>query len=744
MFEALFKYPRADFARSELVYAGDWPLWLLVLLVTVALAGISWLLYRRRRLVSLPQMITVSALQIAMLAVVVWVLQQPTLSTEQLRAGENAVALVLDQSESMAYGGAESRLQQAMRSLSVSLADDSALQLSVQHYELSDRARPVNSFLEAEASGAETSIAASLTDVLREARFSPLAAIVFSSDGVDTSGGLSPAELAEIAAFGVPVHTIAVGREIIPEDIELTDVMLPNKALPGSTITARVSIRHDVAASTRVKVYNGDDLLASLPVELRADTNATTVWANIELAEAGYHHLRFSVDPIPGEQELRNNSRSALVEVADQTYRVLYFEGEPRWEYKFMRRALGDDEDLQIASLLRVSPNKFYRQGIDSPDQLESGFPATRDELFAYDALIIGSVEAASLSHEQQEIIHDFVSERGGSLLMLAGPNGLGNGGWGQSRIADVLPARLPPSTTNTFFRKRATAVLTPHGANDQMLRFADSTDANRDAWNQLPEIADYQVTGNLKPAAVTLLHAITDVGQIPLLITQQFGRGHAYILASGGTWRWQMSMPVDDQSHETFWRQLLRALVANAPHNVSLTASGDAASTGVSLRAEFRDDAFRPVDDIGVSAVVAHQDGDSWSIDLPPSANEPGVFQAEFSPTASGTWYFEAVAERDGEPIEVARTSIHYEAGQAEFFNFRRDSRALQRLSEATGGRFLETDELDALPDLLRFSSTGITETDYRPIWDAPAVFLLLLLLKGGEWLLRRRWSTI
>jgi uncharacterized membrane protein len=450
------------------------------------------------------------------------------------------------------------------------------------------------------------------------------------------------------------------------------------------------------------------------------------------------------VDGIPGEQELRNNSRSTLVEVADQEYRILYFEGEPRWEYKFMRRALADDEDLQIASLLRVSPNKYYRQGIESPEQLENGFPATRDELFSYDALIIGSVEAVSLSEEQQIIIHDFVSERGGSLLMLAGPNGLGNGGWGQSHIADLLPVRLPPSTTNSFFRKKAAVVLTPQGADDQMLRLADTTEANRQSWNALPEIADYQVTGSLKPAAVTLLSAMTDVGQLPLLITQQFGRGHAYVLASGGTWRWQMSMPVEDQSHETFWRQLLRALVASAPNSVSLTANTDAGSTGVSLRSEFRDDAFRPVDDIGVTVVVTHQDGDSWSIDLVPSVDEPGVFLADISPTASGTWYFEAVAERNGEPIDVARTSIHYESGQAEYFNFRRDSRALRRLSEATGGRYLEPDELDALPDLLRYSSSGITEMDYRPIWDAPAVFLLLLLLKGGEWMLRRRWSTI
>jgi len=679
-----------------------------------------------------------------MLAVVIWVLLQPALSIEQLRAGENAVALVLDHSASMAYGDAESRLGQAMRGLNSPLAQDNAVNLSVQHYELADRARPVDNFLESAPGGASTSIAASLTDVLREARFSPLAAIVFASDGADTSGGLSPADLEEIAGFGVPIHTIGVGREIVPEDIELTDVTLPDKALPGSTITARVSIRHDAPGSTRVKVYDGDDLLESLPVELRPGTTITTTLVDIELAAPGHHQLRFHVDGIPGEQELRNNSRSTLVTVADQSYRILYYEGEPRWEYKFMRRALADEEDIKIATLLRVSPNKYYRQGIDSAEQLENGFPATRDELFAYDALVIGSVEAASLSDEQQDVIHDFVSKRGGSLLMLAGPNGLGNGGWGQSNIASVLPARLGPSTTNTFFRKKAGAVLTPQGADDQILRIAATADANRDSWNNMPEIADYQVTGSLRPAAVTLLNADTDVGQIPLLMTQQYGRGHAWILASGGTWRWQMSMPVEDQSHETFWRQLLRALVAAAPNSVSLRASGDADSTGVTLRAEFRDDAFRPVDDIGVTVVVTHQDGDTWSLNLVPSAEEPGIFRAEVNPTASGTWYFEAVAERNGEPIDTARTSIHYESGQAEYFGFRRDTRALQRLSEVTGGRFFEVDELDALPDLLRYSSSGITETVYRPIWDAPAVFLLLLFLKGGEWLLRRRWSTI
>lgn len=744
MFEFLFKYPREDYARGELVFAGNWPDWALYFLTAIAVLSISLFLYRRRGSAKWQQLAAIWVLQLSMLAVVLCVLMQPTLSTEQLRAGENAVALLLDSSESMAYGDADSRFQQALRSLSGALQEDASLNLIVRHYELGATASAVTSFADSEPSGTATAVANSLTAVLQEARFSPLAAIVLSSDGVDTGGGLSTDQLAEIAAFGVPVHTIAVGRDVIEEDIEITGVTLPHRVLPGSTVPVRVSIRHDVPANTRVKIYDGDKLLASVPVELRADARTTSAWVDIELTEAGHHHLRFSVDDIPGEKELRNNSRSTLVEVVNQKYRVLYFEGEPRWEYKFLRRAIGPDEDLQIVSLLRVSPNKIYRQGIDSPEQLQNGFPTTREELFGYDALIIGSVEAASLSDEQQQIIRDFVSERGGSLLMLAGPKGLGNGGWGQSAIADVLPTRLPPSTTDSFFRKKATALLTPQGANTQMLRFAETTDANRRLWSELPDVADYQVTGNLKPAAITLLNVKTDIGQLPLLITQPFGRGHAYILASGGTWRWQMSMPLEDQRHETFWRQLMRALVASAPDNVLLTASGGPSDSTIALRAEFRDDAFKPIDNIGVTAVVSHQDGESWSVDLQASSVEPGVFQAEITPTASGIWYVEAVAEKNGEPVTVARSSIHHESGQAEYFNIRRDSALLQRLSEATGGRYLEPDGLEVLPDLLRYSSSGITEQEYRDVWDAPAIFLLLLLLKAGEWLLRRRWGTI
>jgi len=743
LFEFFFKYSLPDYARSDLVFTAEWPVWLLLLIATVAVAGLSVVLWRHRGGATTGQLLSVWTLQLVMLVLVAVLLLQPALKTEQLKPGENTVALVVDNSGSMAYGEGPRRFDVALESLAAAISSGST-GLTAQRYTISDVAEPVETFISTEPDGTSTSIADSLIDIIDSARSQSLAAVILASDGIDTAGGISASQLADVAAFGVPIHTIGVGRDRIPEDLELTQLVTPTKALPGSTVTARIAIRHDREGEARVRVYDGDELLATEAVQLAANTTTTTAKVNLDLRDAGYHRLQFSVDGVDTEPELRNNVRSTLVKVEEQQFRVLYFEGEPRWEYKFMRRAMDPDGDIRLVSLLRVSPNKFYRQGLESAEQLEAGFPATRDELFAYDALIIGSVEAASLSDQQQQVIGDFVSERGGSLLMLAGPNGLGNGGWGQSAIADLLPSRLPPSSVDSFVRTKAAVQLTPQGADTEMLRLAATVEENRTAWASLPEVADYQATGNMKPAAMTLLNVVTETGSQPLLITQPYGRGHVYVLASGGTWRWQMSSPLEDQSHETFWRQFMRALVASAPQGISLTADSSQGATEVQLRAEFRDDAFRPVDGIRVSAVVSHEGGDSYTLDLLPSQDDAAVHVADAPLSETGTWYVEAIAEHDGAAIHVARTSVYSESEQAEYFNIRRNSALLRRLSDATGGQYFEPADLGALPDLLRYSNAGITEQILRPVWDAPVLFLLLFVVKFGEWLLRRRWRTI
>lgn len=742
MFEFLFNYSPEVYAQGRYIFANAWPVEILPGVFLVLALIVVFFLYKRRLALGKAQLAGIGILQVLMLAIVLVLVWRPALLLERLRPGDNVIALMLDTSASMAYGAADQIPVERAKTL---LAEPPFEQLrrsyQFRHYVFADGAEPAADYDALPAPGAATRLGDSILQVLRQASTASLGAIVLLSDGADNAGAIEPQQLAEIGGYGVPIHAIGLGREKLPEDVELTEVIVPAKALPNSSLSAQVTIRHDAGGEARVKVYDGDDFLAAKTVSLADNESATTQWLDFRLEGTGYRDLRFSIDPWPEEVNVGNNAQTRVINVPEAKYRVLYIEGEPRWEYKFMRRAVADDRSVQLVTLLQVSPNKFYRQGIDDPEELAGGFPTEKSDLYPFHAVIIGSIDAALFTPEQQNLLHDFVSERGGGLLMLAGPNGLGSGGWDNTVIGDVLPA-ASPEMENAFNRTRAAVRRTPAGRRSPLLKFSEDAAENDKLWRDLPDIADYQVLGALRPAAVTLLEVVVDQRPQPLFVTQPYGRGRSYILATGGTWRWQMSLPVDDQRHEIFWRQVIRELVAHAPESFAL--SGELRGGKLVIHAEARDENFEPLTDISVAAVVTQAEGEPVTLNLLPAPEQPGVFQGELTPEHPGLVAIEAISSRGDDPLATARMSLYNDAGNAEYFSLRQNRGLLERLAETTGGRYWEPDQLDQLPDAIQLSRAGITEQEIRPLWDAPAVFLLLLLLKTVEWCLRRRWRTI
>jgi uncharacterized membrane protein len=741
MIEFFFKYPLSVFNDSDFIFASGWPLWVMFVAALAFLITILGLMARQATTLRWLKLGTIGFLQFLMFAVVLVVLWQPALLSERLLQGENAVAIMLDTSGSMTFNESGStRMEQAQALLTPDALEDISAIYKILPYRFAGTASEIDSFALLPDPGDSTNLGQALTQTLRQASGSSLGAVILISDGSDNSGAISQADLTEIAGYGVPIHAVGIGLENIPEDLELTEVSLPEKALPGTTLSARIGIRHDQGGTARVKVYDGDTFLTTEEIALSNDQNMTLAFVDIEVSDPGQLDLRFTLDPINNESNLANNTRAQVVDVEESRYKVLYVEGEPRWEYKFMQRALNDDPSIALSTLLKVTPNKYYRQGIESQEQLANGFPEERAELFDYDALIIGSFNAAELTAEQQEMIRDFVSERGGSLLMLGGLNGLGLGGWGESVVNEVLPSRLSADQAE-FVREKSWVTLTDNGKLAPLLQLSNSETENERIWADLPEIADYQQLGPLRPAATTLLNVNVDGRMQPLLVTQPYGRGQSYILATGGTWRWQMSLPVDDMSHETFWRQLTRALVANSPRPFELSSRVD--TEEIKVRAELRDPESEENQGLAISAVVSSENNDVVTLELMPVSGQPGVYEAGFTPNETGLYSIEAISRVGENLVGSSTTAVRYDQGQ-EIFNVRQNRQLLERVAEITGGQYWSAEQWDEIPEAISYSTAGITEQQISFLWDAPFFFFLLVLLKTMEWLLRRHWRTI
>ena len=130
---------------------------------------------------------------------------------------------------------------------------------------------------------------------------------------------------------------------------------------------------------------------------------------------------------IPADERERvteNNARSVLVSPAGRKRRVLMVEGAPGFEHSFIRRALAADPDLDVDSVVRKGRNAdgrdtFLVQAAASRTApLLNGFPSRREDLYAYDAVIVANVEGDFFTRAQLATTADFVSERGGGLLV--------------------------------------------------------------------------------------------------------------------------------------------------------------------------------------------------------------------------------------------------------------------------------------------------------------------------------------
>ena len=771
MFEFFFKYPRSVYSRGQLALLGAWPKWILVLLILAAAAALAWLI-RSRMSTAAPVMRgwrawLIWSLQTLLAAVILVLLWQPAITVAELKPQQNIIAVLVDDSRSMAIPeNGVTRQAQAVQTLQNGVLASLNKSFQTRLYRVDDVPARIDNLKDLQANAPSTRIGDSLKQLSDETSDLPIGAVVLLSDGGDNSGGVSADSISALRARHIPVHTVGFGRERAAHDVELEDAVIAPRALADSRIAARITLRQRGYSGTKINLSVNDvsagqtKLLASRAITLGADGNLQTETVMFNIGGAGAKVLQVAMATLPGEENTANNAVTRVVNVGSDQRRILYMEGEPRWEYKFIRQAEEDDRMVHIVSIDRTSENKIYRQGIADPKELAEGFPSRPEDLFVYQALIIGSVEAGYFTPNQQELIHQFVDRRGGGLLLLGGQFALADGGWNATKLTDLMPTVLP-SEAQTFHREadprngitHTTSELAPAGMDSIITRLVDDPATNAARWKTLPYLMDYEDPGTPKPGANVLANMITPDGhKLPLLVTENFGRGRTAIMATGGSWRWQMSSPLGDTAHDLFWQQLLRWLVSDTPGHVTASVPAQVLldDGATILTADVRDAQYNPASDAKVEAHILGPSGVSALVEMTPVPDNPGQFQAAWSAPKTGAYLTEVTAQRadasTGTVKELGRDVLTFQRmdGVAENFHTEQNRELLEGLASQTGGQYWKPDELGKLAASIPFSEAGVTMRETRDLWDLPLVFLVLILLRFSEWWLRRKWGIV
>ena len=802
-------YPVASDTLATLAFANESWMWV-ALVFGAASIFILTFTYRKSPLRG-PQKFFAATLKLVGLILLALILMEPVILDELPRKNANEVAIVADNSSGLTVAldanepSPAEQLTSALVNSKTNLYPEWLARIDdtfrLQPFLFDGSLRRVDEFSELSFAENRSDLATALWRIRQRFDKRPLAAIVAFTDGNATDAeelDTTLAKWSEVAEnAGVPVYPVILG-DPSPEarDLSVNHVTAETTQFEDAQVTLNIEAAARGHFPDPVEVFavneagkelavkevvfpepvSGGPVSRALPVRLQL----SAMPPGISFLKVG---IRQSAEKPAEELTDRNNEKQISVNRGSGPYRILYVSGRPNWEYKFLRRSLAMDSEIELVGLIRIakrepkfewrgrtgeSSNPLFRgfrseipeetRKYDEPvlvrlnvsdaSELRDGFPKSAEDLFdTYKAIIIDDLEASFFTQEQQELIDQYVSRRGGTLLMLGGQESFQPGLWENTPIGRVLPVYLdrirngPPSLESAFD-------LTREGWLEPWMRLRSSKDeeTNRLAY-MTPFFAVNQISA-IKPGA-SILSTVIDSERrtLPAIITQRYGEGKSAAVTIADFWRWGMKDPEQQENLARSWRQLVRWAINEVPSRVELEKeevnSGPLPLTKLSVRVQTK--TFDPQDDATVILTVSHQDGETSTLSAEPSLTDPGLFTTEYaSENPSGYRVQASVLDGEGEEIgtdEIART-INPEAD--EFAKLGPNQSTLERIAAETGGKMLRLDELAELPALLKTLDLPISEVRQRPLWHTPWLFLIALACFLGEWVIRRRQGIL
>jgi uncharacterized membrane protein len=733
-------------------------------------------------------------------------LLEPLWSGQHARPGANIFAVVADNSQGLQIrdrGESRTRgevlremLDPQKRNWQARLEQN----FDLRRYFFDARIQSTKDWSELVFDGRATALASTLRTLADRYRNRPLAGILLLTDGNATDLRALP-DLSGLP----PIYPVVLGRADVIRDVAIQQVAASRSEFED----APISIQALVSAAG----YSGDSIVAQVldqsgrsvaeqTLRARKDNDSLAFRFQLKPEKQGLSFYRFrvgvknetpagAVKPVAvsdtSEATLANNTRILAVDRGRGPYRILYVSGRPNWEFKFLNRALQEDNQIELVGLIRVakrepkfnfigrageSSNPFFRgfgnqEAVEQYDQpvlvrlntrdeleLRAGVPRTPEDLYGYSAVIVGDLEADFFNSDQSALLQRYVSERGGGFLMLGGMESFQQGKYQRTPIGDMLPVyldRVDQSNAPAGLHLN----LTREGLLQAWARLRDNEPAEK---ARLESMAPFHVLNrvrDVKPGASVIATVSEEGGKNwPAMVVQRFGRGRTAAVTIGDIWHWGLHDADAHQDMDKAWRQLMRWLVTDVPRRVDLAVEPQSsdASGAVDLQVRVRDPKFQALDNAAVtieiqpvmSEAAAGPTTNSLRLQAEPALTEPGLYHLAYVPRFTGGYRAMAyVTNSDG--VEVGRAEAGWSTDLAaeEFRSLTPNVALLESIARQTGGEIVSADALESFARNLPQKHAPVMESWTFPLWHTPAMFGFALACFVAEWGLRR-WKGL
>jgi hypothetical protein len=506
-------------------------------------------------------------------------------------------------------------------------------------------------------------------------------------------------------------------------------------AAAGAVIKLVDATSGDGRELARVELPPGSEALDSVTLTAEPQLAGEATWTVV-------------VETDPPDLIADNNVKTFLIQLIDRPLRVLFVEGYPRWEYRYLKNLLIREKSVESSVMLISADRDFSQEG----NQPITRLPRSPEEFAPFDVVVLGDVPGSFFSPEQLEMIRDHVAARGAGLLWIGGERYTPRT-YAGTVLADLLPVR--GSLALPAIGSPVNMTPTPLAGRLGLLRLegdgwprelADSTSG----WSAL-YWAQRIEPGRLKPTAEVLAETVRELrgANLPLVVQMRYGAGQIIYVATDEIWRWRYGR--GELLPERFWVQIIRRLgregLSGSEQAAVLDVSPRRLTTSQVMRIELELLDARLFDEtrMSIPAIVEAADGapvaeiELRRVDtVSRTAQRPIVqYAATYRPGTTG----QLRVRVDDPTIESARLHVPIDVftPEDELRRPETDHSLLEAVAAQTAGRVLLPQDLGHLERLLPNRSVRTINPLSERIWDTPIVFAMLLAMLTCEWVGRK-----